>query len=237
MFLSPWEAARTNERKENAAWASAFWRFHTQACFTLACTIIGFSMPMSTLYAKTTSSEGGKNFRESIVCMEKQTTPQDIGAQGTQQRIKVTMKLQPLHMQMALQLFQQLQQWNYKLNGGMDVLQWGRTQHQDMEGGRHAKAELKQFMNEHVFEKRDVHNLLAHKLPGMLRPMPKRPDPLPETCPKIWNDESRQDVWSSSRGNWRFRQGVGCGLWVWHLGALSKKGRSFRTTDCWQLAA
>jgi 2-polyprenyl-3-methyl-5-hydroxy-6-metoxy-1,4-benzoquinol methylase len=86
------------------------------------------------------------------------TTPQDI-ARGTQKRIEATMKSQPPHMQMALQIYQQLQQWNYKLNG-MDLLQRGRIPQQDMEGGKRAQAELERLMNDHDFDERDVHNLL-----------------------------------------------------------------------------
>ena len=86
------------------------------------------------------------------------TSPEDI-ARGTQRIIDRRLKGLPPHFQIAVQLYQQLQQWNYRLQG-MTVLQQANLPTQEMDGANRAQEELDRLMNEHDFTTTDLHNLL-----------------------------------------------------------------------------
>lgn len=103
----------------------------------------------------------GNNKKQILKQLEKTyggTTPQDI-ARGTQRRIDAVLSSQPPHMQLAIQIYQQLQQWNYRLSQ-MTVLQQTKIPVEEMEGAKRALAELERLKTEHDFTERDLHNLL-----------------------------------------------------------------------------
>jgi demethylmenaquinone methyltransferase/2-methoxy-6-polyprenyl-1,4-benzoquinol methylase len=86
------------------------------------------------------------------------TSPEEI-ARGTQRIIDQRLKGLPPHFQIAIQLYQQLQQWNYRIDG-MDLLRQAKLPEQEVEGARRAQEELDRLMKEHNFSKQDLHNLL-----------------------------------------------------------------------------
>ncbi len=86
------------------------------------------------------------------------TSPQDI-AKGTQRRIDSALQKQPPHIQLALQIYQQLQPWNYQLST-MSLLDQAKIPLEQMEGAQRAQAELDRLMKEHDFTTRDLHNII-----------------------------------------------------------------------------
>ncbi len=86
------------------------------------------------------------------------TSPQDI-ARGTQRRIDATLLQEPPHIQLALRLYQQLQQLNYRLST-MSILEQAKLPVEEMEGAKRAQGELDRLMNEYNFSERNLHNIL-----------------------------------------------------------------------------
>jgi 2-polyprenyl-3-methyl-5-hydroxy-6-metoxy-1,4-benzoquinol methylase len=86
------------------------------------------------------------------------TSPEEI-AIGTQRIIDQRLKGLPPHFQIAIQLYQQLQQWNYRLQG-MNAQQQANLPEQEVEGAKQAQEELDRLMKEHDFTSTDLHNLL-----------------------------------------------------------------------------
>lgn len=85
------------------------------------------------------------------------TSAQQI-AQATQDRIETAMRQLPPHLQMATQLYQQLQKWDARL-GTMTVLQQAQLPTQEMEGAQRARTELQRIYNEHNLGEVDVRNI------------------------------------------------------------------------------
>ena len=79
-------------------------------------------------------------------------------ARGTQQRIDRVMQSLPPYMQMATQLYRQLQIWDAKL-ATMSVLDQTKLPPSDMDGARRAKEELEKICQEHDLTSQDLHNL------------------------------------------------------------------------------
>jgi len=85
------------------------------------------------------------------------TTPQDI-ARGTEQRIEKSMKSLPQHLQIATQIYQQLQKWNARVST-LSVLQQANLAPQELDGARRAHEELERIYAEHAFTQDDLHNI------------------------------------------------------------------------------
>ena len=85
------------------------------------------------------------------------TTPQDI-ARGTQQQIEEKMKSLPPHLQVATQLYQELQKWNARMSS-ISILDQTKIPPGDMEGARRAQAELQRLYEEHNLTPNDLHNI------------------------------------------------------------------------------
>jgi len=85
------------------------------------------------------------------------TAPQDI-ARGTQQQIEAAMKSLPPHLQMATQLYQQLQKWNARMET-LSILQQANISPQELDGARRAQEELDRLCKEHKFNENDLHNI------------------------------------------------------------------------------
>ena len=81
----------------------------------------------------------------------------DIG-KGTARRVEQAMKELPPHLQMAAQLYQQLQKWNSHL-ATLSVLQQAGLPQQEMDGARRAQEELDRLYKEHDFTEHDLHNV------------------------------------------------------------------------------
>ena len=86
------------------------------------------------------------------------TSPQDI-ARGTQQIMDQQRQALPPSLQLSLNLYQQLQQWNYQLRG-MTVLQQANLPPQQMEGAKRAQEELNKLLSEQNITEDELHNLL-----------------------------------------------------------------------------
>ena len=89
------------------------------------------------------------------------TTPQQI-AQATQEKIQKQIRSQPPPVQMALQLYQQLQQWDAHLSR-MSLLQQSQLDPSEMEGAKRARNELDKIFQENsnlISCDQDLHNLL-----------------------------------------------------------------------------
>ena len=78
---------------------------------------------------------------------------------GTQRRIDAALQKQPPHIQLALQIYQQLQPWNYQLST-MSLLDQAKIPVEQMEGAQRAQTELERLMKEHNFTTRDLHNII-----------------------------------------------------------------------------
>jgi len=85
------------------------------------------------------------------------TSPQDI-ARGTQQRIDNAMAQLPNHVQVALQLYQELQKWNARL-ATLSVLEHAKLPPQELDGARRAEEELQRILEEHSLTTDDLHNV------------------------------------------------------------------------------
>jgi 2-polyprenyl-3-methyl-5-hydroxy-6-metoxy-1,4-benzoquinol methylase len=79
-------------------------------------------------------------------------------AQGTQQRVEQAMSELPPHLQMATQLYQQLQKYKARL-ANMSVLQLAQLAETEVDGARRAKDELDRLYREHNFQEHDLHNI------------------------------------------------------------------------------
>lgn len=86
------------------------------------------------------------------------TSPEAI-AKGTQQLMDQRRSELPPQIQIALNLYQQLQQWNHRLDA-MDVLQQSKLPPQELEGARRAKEDLDRLLEENSISEQDLHNLL-----------------------------------------------------------------------------
>lgn len=85
------------------------------------------------------------------------TSPQDI-AKGTQERIDAAMKELPNHVQVATQLYQQLQRWNARLST-LSVLEHANLPPPELEGARRAEEELERICQEYNLTNDDLHNI------------------------------------------------------------------------------
>jgi 2-polyprenyl-3-methyl-5-hydroxy-6-metoxy-1,4-benzoquinol methylase len=79
-------------------------------------------------------------------------------AQGTQQRVEQAMAELPPHLQMATQLYQQLQKYKARL-ASMSVLQQAQLTEAEVDGARRAQVELDRLYREHNFREDDLHNI------------------------------------------------------------------------------
>jgi len=86
------------------------------------------------------------------------TSPQEI-AQATQRRVEAGIKNLEPHLQLAIQLHQQLQQWDTRLSR-MSVLQQAQLPPSDLDGAQRARDELARLYLEHDFTELDLHNAL-----------------------------------------------------------------------------
>lgn len=86
------------------------------------------------------------------------TSPKEI-AMGTQCIIDQRLKGLPPHFQISIKLYQQLQQWKYRLQR-MNVLQQANIPEQEVEEARRTQEELDRLMKEHGFDSTDLHNSL-----------------------------------------------------------------------------
>ena len=84
------------------------------------------------------------------------TSAQQI-AQATQKRIETAMSKLPPHLQMATQLYQQLQKWDARLQT-MSVLDQTQIPSAEMEGAQRARDELQRILNEHDLTDVDLRN-------------------------------------------------------------------------------
>jgi 2-polyprenyl-3-methyl-5-hydroxy-6-metoxy-1,4-benzoquinol methylase len=85
------------------------------------------------------------------------TTSQEIAA-GTQRSIEKAMSELPSHLQMATKLYQQLRQWNARLET-MSILEQASIPANELEGAKRAQAELERIYQEHVLAYADLHNI------------------------------------------------------------------------------
>lgn len=86
------------------------------------------------------------------------TTSQQI-ALATQQRIEKAMQQLPPHVQLALELHQQLQKWRQRTST-MTVLQHAQIPVQDWEGAQRAQEELQRLLQEHHLTVADLQNTM-----------------------------------------------------------------------------
>ena len=89
------------------------------------------------------------------------TSPEHI-ARSTQEKIQMKIREQPAPIQMALQLYQQLQQWESHI-GQLTVLQQAQLEPAAIEGANRARQELDRLYKEHspvISCDQDLHNLL-----------------------------------------------------------------------------
>jgi 2-polyprenyl-3-methyl-5-hydroxy-6-metoxy-1,4-benzoquinol methylase len=84
-------------------------------------------------------------------------TSQDDIARGTQQQIEASMKRLPDHLQLAMNLYQGLQQWNARLST-LSLLQQTQLPPADVEGAKRAQDELQRLYAQHSFSETDVRN-------------------------------------------------------------------------------
>ena len=85
------------------------------------------------------------------------TTAADI-VRGTQQRIDKAMASLPSHLQVATQLYQELQTWNARL-ATLSVLEHANLPPQELDGARRAQEELERIFQEHDLTRDDLHNI------------------------------------------------------------------------------
>jgi len=85
------------------------------------------------------------------------TSAQQIGA-GTQKIIEKAMSGLPPHLQMATKLYQQLRQWNARLEQ-MSILDQANIPVPDMEGAKRAQDELQRICAEHGISDNELHNV------------------------------------------------------------------------------
>jgi 2-polyprenyl-3-methyl-5-hydroxy-6-metoxy-1,4-benzoquinol methylase len=81
-------------------------------------------------------------------------------ARGTQQIMNQRMKRLSAPLQLALQLFQQSQQWNFRVQDLSVSEQTKVLSPEDVQGAARAKEELEKLMTEEGLTKKDLHNLL-----------------------------------------------------------------------------
>ena len=86
------------------------------------------------------------------------TSTQQI-AQATQARIEAAMRQLPPHLQMATQIYQQLQKWDARLNS-MSILDQAQIPAAEMEGAQRARDELERLYKEHSLSAIDIRNTL-----------------------------------------------------------------------------
>eukprot|EP00527_Entomoneis_sp_CCMP2396_P006557 CAMPEP_0198141880 /NCGR_PEP_ID=MMETSP1443-20131203/4813_1 /TAXON_ID=186043 /ORGANISM="Entomoneis sp., Strain CCMP2396" /LENGTH=388 /DNA_ID=CAMNT_0043804763 /DNA_START=166 /DNA_END=1328 /DNA_ORIENTATION=+ len=89
------------------------------------------------------------------------TTPQQI-ARATQERIQTRIRQLPAPIQMALQLYQQIQQWDAHLSK-LSLLQQAQLDPSELEGAKRARNELNRMYQENkdiIASDQDLHNLL-----------------------------------------------------------------------------
>ncbi|KAL7567622.1 hypothetical protein ACA910_000216 [Epithemia clementina (nom. ined.)] len=89
------------------------------------------------------------------------TSPEQI-ARATQEKIQSWIRQQPPPVQMALQLYQQLQQWEAHVSQ-LSVLQQAQLEPAAMEGATRARQELDRLYQEHatlISSDQELHNLL-----------------------------------------------------------------------------
>ena len=107
------------------------------------------------------STKSGKKVKKSDIKKTQQKILKKYGgdiAQGTQRRIEKAMSELPPHLQLATQLYQQLQKWNARLLN-MSVLQQANLPDQEVESARRAQEELERLYQEHNFSEHDLHNI------------------------------------------------------------------------------
>lgn len=85
------------------------------------------------------------------------TTAQEIAA-GTQRSIEKAMNELPPQLQIATKLYQQLCQWNSRLET-MSILQQASIPASELEGAKRAQAELERIYLEHDMTDADLHNI------------------------------------------------------------------------------
>ena len=85
------------------------------------------------------------------------TSAQQIGA-GTQKIIEKAMSGLPPHLQMATKLYQQLRQWNARLET-MSILEQANIPVPDIEGAKRAQDELERICAEHDISDNELHNV------------------------------------------------------------------------------
>lgn len=84
------------------------------------------------------------------------TSAQQI-ALATQKRIETAMRKLPPHLQMATQLYQQLQKWDARLQT-MSILDQAQIPQAEMDGAQRARDELQRIMEEHNLTNVDLRN-------------------------------------------------------------------------------
>ncbi|GKZ00402.1 hypothetical protein MPSEU_000993200 [Mayamaea pseudoterrestris] len=86
------------------------------------------------------------------------TSSQEI-AQSTQRRIEHTIQSLPPHMNMAVQLYKQIKQWDAQM-ARLSLLQQASMNEQELQVSHRAKAMLAELLAEHSITEDDIHNAL-----------------------------------------------------------------------------
>ena len=112
-------------------------------------------------FGASSSTKGSKKPKKSEIKKTQQQVLKKYGgniAQGTAKRVEKAMKELPPHLQMATQIYQQLQKWNQRM-ANLSVLDQANLPPQEIDGARRAQEELERLYKQHDFTEHDLHNV------------------------------------------------------------------------------